>query len=180
MIKTIFLVLLAMAVLAIAAVLLIALRQPDNFRVERSVRIAAPAERIFPMINDMRQMNSWSPFVKKDPNIKGVYSGPDSGPGAAHDFQGNREVGSGRVRIVDAASPWRVAMKLDMTAPMQAHNDIVFSLVAEGNATQVTWAMEGPCPFLGKVMGVVFNMDSMVGGAFEEGLADLKLRAEKA
>ena len=85
-----------------------------------------------------------------------------------------------RVLIVDAASPLRVVMKLDMTTLLQAHNDIVFSLVAAGNATQVTWTMEGPSPVLGKVMGVVFNMDRMVGGAFEEGLADLKLRAEKA
>ncbi|RYF42033.1 MAG: polyketide cyclase, partial [Comamonadaceae bacterium] len=101
-------------------------------------------------------------------------------PGAGYDFKGNSEVGSGSLQIVQAEAPSRVQLKLDMTAPMEAHNDIVFSLVPEGNGTRVTWAMEGPCPFLGKVMGVVFNMDRMVGGAFEEGLADLKSKAEKA
>lgn len=180
MIKPVFLVLLGVAVLIVAAVLLIAARQPDTSRVQRSARIAAPAERIFPMINDLRLMNGWNPFVKKDPNLKGTYTGPAGGPGATYDFQGNKEVGTGRIQIVEAVSPSRVTMKLDMTAPMQAHNDIVFSLVPEGNATQVTWSMQGPAPFLGKVMGVIFNMDRMVGSAFEQGLADLKVRAEKA
>ena len=123
MIKPVFLVLLGVAVLIVAAVLLIAARQPDTSRVQRSARIAAPAERIFPMINDLRLMNGWNPFVKKDPNLKGTYTGPAGGPGATYDFQGNKEVGTGRIQIVEAVSPSRVTMKLDMTAPMQAHND---------------------------------------------------------
>lgn len=180
MIKTVLFVVLGLAVLAIAFVLLLAARQPDIFRVQRSATIAAPAERIFPLINDLKAMNSWSPFVRKDPAIQGSYRGPASGPGAGYDFKGNSEVGSGSVQIVAAQAPGRVQLKLDMTAPMEAHNDIVFSLVPEGAGTRVTWAMEGPCPFLGKVMGVIFNMDKMVGGAFDEGLADLKSLAEKA
>jgi hypothetical protein len=178
--KTIFFTLLGIVVLAAAFVLLLAARQPDTFRVQRSTLMAAPADRIFPLIADLRQMNSWSPFVKKDPNIKGSYSGPAAGPGAAYAFQGNSEVGSGNLRITEIAVPTKVALKLDMTAPMQAHNDILFTLEPEGGATRVTWAMQGPCPFIGKVMGVIFNMDKMVGGAFEEGLADLKIRAEGA
>jgi carbon monoxide dehydrogenase subunit G len=180
MIKTILFIVLGLAVLAVAIVLLLAVRQPDTFRVERAARIAAPPERIFPLINDMRQMNAWNPFVKKDPNLKGSYSGPASGPGAAYSFEGNKEVGSGSLRIVGATVPTSVAMKLDMTAPMKANNDILFSLVPEGQATRVTWSMEGPCPYLGKVMGVIFNMDKMVGGTFETGLADLKAKAERA
>lgn len=180
MIKTILLSLLGLAVLAVAFVLILASRQPDVFRVQRSALIAAPADRIFPMINDLKAMNSWSPFVKKDPNIQGSYRGPAAGPGAGYDFKGNSEVGSGSLQIVGAEAPSRVRLKLDMSKPMEAHNDIAFTLVPEGNGTRVTWAMEGPCPFLGKVMGVIFNMDKMVGGAFEEGLADLKSKAEKA
>lgn len=179
MIKTILFALLGLAVLAIAFVLLLAARQPDTFRVERTARIAAPAERIFPMINDLRAMNSWSPFVKKDPQIQGSYRGPASGPGAGYDFKGNSEVGAGSLQIVEVTAPSRVALKLDMSAPMKAHNDILFTLVLEGATTRVTWAMQGPSSFTGKVMDVIFNMDKMVGGAFEAGLADLKAKAEK-
>ena len=84
------------------------------------------------------------------------------------------------MRITDTAAPTRVAMTLHMTAPMEANNDILFMLAPEGGATRVTWTMQGPSPFLGKVMGVIFGMDKMVGGAFEEGLAELKIRAEGA
>ena len=180
MTKTILLTVLGLAVLAVAFVLLLAARQPDTFRVQRSALMAAPADRIFPLIADVRQMNTWNPFAKKDPAIRITYSGPAAGPGAAYAFEGNKEVGSGSLRVTEAAVPTRVAMKLDMTAPMEAHNDILFTIAPEGGATRVTWAMQGPCPFLGKVMGVIFNMDKMVGGAFEEGLAELKAHAEGA
>lgn len=179
MLRTILLVALGLAVLAIAAVLLLAMRQPDTFRVQRSTLVAAPAERIFPLIADLRQMNSWNPFVKRDPQVKGSYSGPAAGPGATYVFEG-KQAGSGSLRVTDTAVPTRVAMKLDMSAPMAAHNDVLFTLAPEGGATRVSWTMQGQSPFLGKVMGVVLNMDSMVGGAFEEGLAELKLRAEGA
>ena len=179
MLKTILLVTLGLVLLAIAAVLLLAARQPDTFRVQRSTLVAAPAERIFPLIADLRQMNSWNPFVKRDPQVKGSYSGPAAGPGATYVFEG-KQAGSGSLRVTDTAVPTRVAMKLDMSAPMAARNDVLFTLVPEGGATRVSWTMEGPSPFLGKVMGVVFNMDSMVGGAFEEGLAELRVRAEGA
>ena len=180
MVKTILLVVAGIAVLAIAFVLLLAVRQPETFRVQRSILMAAPADRIFPLINDIRQMNTWNPFAKKDPAIKITYSGPGAGPGAAYAFEGNKEVGTGSLRITDAAVPTRVAMKLDMVSPMEGHNDILFTLAPEGGATRVTWSMQGPWPFIGRVMGVIFNMDKMVGGAFDEGLADLKARAEGA
>jgi hypothetical protein len=179
MLKTLLLTVFGLAALAIAAVLLLAARQPDTFRVQRSILVGAPAERIFPLIADLSQMNSWNPFVKRDAQVKGSYSGPAAGPGATYVFQG-KEAGSGSLRVTDAAVPTRVAMKLDMSAPMEAHNDVLFTLAPEGGATRVSWTMQGPSPFLGKLMGVVFNMDSMVGGAFEEGLAELKLRAEGA
>jgi hypothetical protein len=179
MLKTILLTVFGLAALAIAAVLLLATRQPDTFRVQRSTLVAAPADRIFPLIADLRQMNSWNPFVKRDAQIKGSYSGPAAGPGASYVFEG-KQAGSGSLRVTDAAVPTRVAMKLDMSAPMAAHNDVLFTLAPEGGATRVTWTMQGPNSFPGRVMGVVFNMDGMVGGAFEEGLAELKVRAEGA
>jgi hypothetical protein len=179
MLKTVLLAGSGLAVLAVGAVLLLATRQPDTFRVQRSILVAAPADRIFPLIADLRQMNSWNPFVKRDPQIKGSYSGPAAGSGATYVFEG-KQAGSGSLRLTGTTVPTRVAMKLDMSAPMEAHNDVLFTLEPEGSATRVSWSMQGSSPFLGKVMGVVFNMDRMVGGAFEEGLAELKLRAEGA
>ena len=175
MIKTIAL----LSVAAVGALLLFAATRPDTFRVQRSASIKAPPERIFPLINDLHQFNSWNPYNKKDPAMRGAYRGPASGPGAGFDFQGNKEVGKGSIQIVDAA-PRKVTMKLDMLEPFEGHNTIEFSLVPQGDSTEVTWAMHGPSPFIAKLVGVFMNMDRMIGRDFEAGLSDLKARAERA
>ncbi|MBX3622811.1 MAG: SRPBCC family protein [Rhizobacter sp.] len=175
MIKTIALVI----VLAVGALLIYAATRPDVFRVERSATIAASPDKIQPLINDMQRFNGWNPYAKKDPAMKGTYRGPAAGPGAAFDFDGDKNVGKGSLQIVEPTGPGRVSMKLDMTAPMEAHNLIDFTLAPQAGGTQVTWSMQGPMPFMGKLMGVIFNMDKMVGKDMESGLASLKALAEK-
>ncbi len=179
MIKTTLLTLLGLVVLAIAVVAVIASQRPDTFRVSRSTSILAPAEKIFPLVNDVHAFNSWNPYALKDPDMKGSYSGPTAGPGAHYDFE-SKKAGSGSFEIVQVAAPSQVQMRLDMTAPFKAQNVIVFTMVSQGQVTQTTWAMEGPAPFLSKFMGVIFNMDKMIGADFEAGLANLKAKAEKA
>ncbi|MDO9112984.1 MAG: SRPBCC family protein [Polaromonas sp.] len=179
MIKTTLLTLLGLVVLAIAVVAVIALQRPDTFRVSRSTSIAAPAEKIFPLVNDVRAFNTWNPYALKAPEMKGSYSGPFIGPGAHYDFE-SKKSGSGSFEIVQAVAPSQVQMRLDMTAPFKTQNVITFTMVPLGAATQTTWAMEGPASFLSKFMGVIFNMDKMIGTDFDAGLAKLKARAEQA
>ena len=175
MLKTIALIL----VVLVAAALLYAATRPDSFRVERSSTIKAPPEKIFALINDLHQWEAWSPWEKIDPALKRTYSGAPAGKGAAYAWVGNKEVGSGSMEIVETTPPAKVALKLDFTAPFEAHNMVEFSLVREGDATRVTQAMFGPSPFISKLMSLVFSMDKMVGAKFEEGLANLKSIAEK-
>lgn len=179
MVKNILLGVLSLIVLAVLVIVLIASRRPDTFRVSRSATIAAPADKLFPMINDLRQFDTWNPYSQKDPQMKSSYSGPASGAGARSDFE-SKKAGSGSLEIVQATPPSEVKMRLNMTAPMKADNTVVFTLAPQGNSTQATWTMEGPAPFIAKCMGVIFNMDKMVGADFEAGLASLKARAEKA
>lgn len=179
MIKTILLSLLALLLLAIVVVAVMALQRPDTFRVSRSTSIAAPAEKIFPLVNDVRAFNTWNPYALKAPEMKGSYKGPFIGPGAHYDFE-SKKSGSGSFEIMQATAPSQVQMRLDMTAPFKAQNVITFTIVPQGAVTQTTWAMEGPAPFLSKFMGVIFNMDEMIGADFEAGLANLKAKAEKA
>lgn len=179
MTKTILLSILGLLVLAIAIVAAIASQRPDVFRVTRSATIQAPPDKIFPLINDVRAFNTWNPYNQKDPQMKGSYSGPASGPGAHYDFE-SKKAGSGSFEILQATAPAQVRMRLDMTAPFKVENTVIFSLAPKGNATEATWAMEGPSPFMAKFMGVLFNMDKMVGTDFEVGLANLKAQAEKS
>ena len=167
-------------VLAIIGILVYAATLSNTFQVQRSLRINASPEKIYPLINNMHGMNTWNPFAEADPEIKITYSGPESGKGARYDWTGNSKVGEGNIEITDAAAPNRVTLQLNMLKPLEAHNTVVFTLVPNGNGTDVTWAMNGERPFIGKVMDAVFNMDRMVGGQFEKGLAKLKSIAEKA
>jgi len=174
---TIIVVVLAVAVIAVLAY---AATRPDTFRVQRSTHIGAPADRIFPLIANLKSMNTWNPFVDPDPAIKITYSGPESGKGAAHTWSGNRKVGEGRIEITEASPPSKVAMQLDMLKPMKAHNAVEFTLRPNGGGTTVTWAMSGRQPFMGKLMTIFIDCDRMVGSQFEKGLASLKTLAEKS
>lgn len=156
------------------------LMQPDEFRVERSLEVAAPAEKIFPYLNDARKMNDWSPWAKLDPAMKQTYEGPELGVGASCSWEGNSKVGEGRQTITESVPNQLVKTKLEFFKPMQAVNTAEFALKSEGEKTTVTWSMYGPNNFIGKAVGLLMNCNKMVGKQFEDGLSNLKAIAEKA
>lgn len=166
-------------VIAIIGVLAYAATLPDTFRVQRSISVKASPEKIFPLINNLKDMNEWNPFAKQDPSIKITYSGPASGKGAAHAWT-SEKAGEGRLEITDSSPPSQVNMRLDMIKPMEGHNAIVFALQPQSGGTDVSWAMSGEYNYISKVICVFVNMDRMIGGEFEKGLADLKVMAEKS
>lgn len=165
--------------LAIAAVLILAARKPDTLHVRRTVSIKAPPEKIFPLIDNLRNNARWQPYYMKDPAMRIAYSGSESGPGAQVDFDGNRNVGSGRVTITGSAPPDEVTMRLQMFKPFAVDSAIKFTLVPRGETTDVTWAMQEQTPYMAKIMYVFLDIDHMVGTDFETGLANLKVIAEK-
>jgi carbon monoxide dehydrogenase subunit G len=175
MLKKILVVIVAI----IAIVLIWAAFRPNELLVQRTATINAPPEKIFPLLNDFHAWGSWSPWEKLDPAMKRTYSGPASGQGAVYAWEGNRDVGSGRMELVESTPPSKVGIKLDFLKPFEAHNHTEFTLAPNGNATNVTWTMRGPSPYMTKLMGIFFNMDKMVGSDFERGLANLKAVAEK-
>lgn len=163
---------------AVGAILIYAATRPDTFSIARAVTIAASAEAIFPLIDDYRRWAEWSPWEAKDPNMKRTLSGPARGTGASYAWDGNRNVGTGRMEILETSPPARVLIDLSFTRPMAARNTVEFTLAPDSGGTRVTWEMRGPSPFMSKLMGLVFNMDKMVGADFEAGLAKLKALAE--
>jgi uncharacterized protein YndB with AHSA1/START domain len=175
MFKTILLVL---AVL-IAGVLIFATTRPDTFTVQRSAAISAPPEKIFPLINDFKSWAGWSPYEKLDPAMQRTFSEPASGVGATYAWNSDGDAGAGSMKITDTTAPTKVALDLDFTKPMKTSNKVEFTLQPGPGGTQVTWAMHGPVPYVAKIMHLFFNMDKMIGGDFEKGLADLKAAAEK-
>lgn len=166
-------------VVLISGVLIFAATKPDTFRVERAAAIKAPPEKVFALINDFKRWDAWSPWEKKDPAMKRTWGATTSGKGAKYAWDGNNDVGQGSMEIADSISPSKIALKLDFIKPFEGHNTVEFTLEPKGDVTNVTWAMQGPAPFLSKVMQVFCSMDSMVGKDFEAGLANMKAAAEK-
>jgi uncharacterized protein YndB with AHSA1/START domain len=165
--------------IAIAAVLVLAATKPDTLRVQRSVGIKASPEDIFPLICDFRQWRNWSPYEQKDPAMKRTYSGAERGQGAVYAWDGDKNVGSGRMEILDASVPQRIVIKLDFFKPFEGHNTAEFTMLPQGDGTHVTWLMHGPVNLMSRLIQVFMNLDNMIGKDFETGLANLKTLTEK-
>lgn len=175
MLKTVLIVI----AVAVAALLAYAATRPDSFSVERSAVIKAPPEKIHALINAFTNWPRWSPWEKLDPDMKRTLGGPPSGVGSTYEWSGNGKAGAGRMEITDSQAPGKVTIKLDFIKPFEGHNTAEFTLVPQGDSTQVNWRMFGPSPFISKLIGVFFSMDSLIGKDFEAGLANLKAAAEQ-
>jgi len=165
--------------IAIAAVLILAATKPTTLRVQRSVSINAPPERIFSLISDFHQWVTWSPYEQKDPAMKRTYSGAERGKGSAYAWEGDKNVGSGRMEILEASPPQKVVIKLDFFTPFEGHNTAEFTMLPQGDGTHVTWVMHGPANFMSRLIQVFMNLDNLIGKDFEAGLANLKTITEK-
>lgn len=166
-------------VILVAAFLGFVASKPNDFRIQRTKRIKAAPEAIVENISDFRKWAAWSPYEKLDPAMKRTLSGAPSGTGSVYEWEGNSKAGMGRMEIIDVKPPTKVTIKLDFMKPFTAHNTAEFTLERNGEFTDVTWAMYGQSPFVAKAMGVVFNMDKMVGKDFDTGLTNLKTLAER-
>ena len=174
MIKTLGL----LALLLIVGVLVVAAFRPDTFRVERRLRIQAPPATVYGLIQDLHQFNRWNPWLRKEPGVKGEYGGPAAGVGARYGWSG-QEIGQGSMEITALKPAEEVRLRLDFVRPFEAHNQAVFQIRPQADgSSELSWAMEGPSPYLSKLMGLVFNMDRMVGNDFEQGLKNLQQLAE--
>lgn len=155
----------------------VATREP-NFRYTRSTTINAPASSVFPHVNDFHKWEAWSPWEKVDPMTKKTYGGAASGVGATYAWEGNSKVGSGNMMIIESRPNEFIKITIEFLKPMKATNTIEFTFAENAGQTVVTHSMFGCNSFLGKLMGLFMNMDTMVGGQFEKGLASIKAIAE--
>jgi hypothetical protein len=170
-----------LAIVAIIALLILFIAsRPSEFRTTRSAKIAAPPSVVFPHVNDFRSWDAWSPWAKLDPDCKNTYEGPAAGKGAKFHWAGNNQVGEGRMEIIESRPSELVRLRLDFLKPFKATNTAEFTFKPEGGSTNVTWSMFGRNNFMFKAMGLFMNCDKMVGGQFEQGLANMKSVVEKS
>ena|SRR6266550_5459326 len=171
--------LIAIAAIIVVFVVVVAL-QPSEFRIVRSATISAPAPAVFAQVNDFHNWEAWSPWAKLDPAAKATFEGPSTGTGAIFKWAGNKEVGEGSMTITESRPSDLIRIKLEFLRPFEATNSAEFTFKPEGNRTGVTWSMEGKNNFIAKAVCLFMNMDKMVGGQFEQGLAQMKAVVEAA
>jgi hypothetical protein len=171
-------ILLGVLILLIVFVVVVAL-QPSHYRIARSTTITAPPADVFAQLNDLHKFQDWSPWAKLDPEMKQTYEGAPTGAGAAYAWEGNKKVGQGRMSITESKENELVNMKLEFIKPFASVAATDFALKLEGNQTSLTWSMSGENNFMAKAFCMFMNMDKMVGGDFERGLAQLKEIVEK-
>jgi hypothetical protein len=164
-------------VLGVALAIVVS-RQPSDFRVTRSTTIDAPPSVVFPLVDDFHKWRGWSPWEKMDPELKRTYEGAPSGEGAVYSWVGNKQVGEGRMTIVESRPDELVRIKLEFFKPFRATNEGTFAFEPTSGQTRVTWSMTGCCNCMFKIMGLFMSMDKMVGKNFEDGLAAMKQLAE--
>lgn len=172
-------ILITVAVIIAVLAVVVAL-QPAEFRVARSATMSAPAQVVYAQVEDLRKWEAWNPWQKIDPAMKLTFAGPAAGPGASYSWVGNNQVGEGRLTIIESRPNDLVRIKLEFMKPFAATNTATFTFKSDGDKTTVIWSMEGRNNFIAKALHLVMNMDKMVGGQFEKGLADMKLVAEAA
>ena len=174
MLKTI---LISLAVIVIVLAVIVAL-QPSEFRVARSTTISASPATVFAQVNDFHKWEAWNPWGKIDPAMKQAYAGAPAGNGAIYTWAGNNEVGEGRMTITESRPNDLILVKLEFFKPFSGNSLAEFTFKLEGNQTVVTWSMTGQNNFMAKAVHLFMNMDKMIGGQFEKGLAEMKAVAE--
>jgi len=172
------LITLVIAAIVVALLLVFISTRPSEFRVTRSGVIPGPVAEVFPHVNELRKWEAWSPWARLDPNAKSTFEGPAAGTGASMAWAGNHQVGEGRMTIIESRANELVRFKLEFYKPFKATNTAEFTFRNEGSQTTVTWSMFGTNNFLAKAINLVINCDRMVGGQFEQGLANMRTVVE--
>lgn len=167
-------------VVAVGVFAVVVAMQPADYKVVRSTTISAPPEVVFDQVNDFHKWETWSPWEDLDPAMKRTHDGPPSGAGAIYGWVGNDKAGEGQMTITQSKAPERIKIKLEFVRPFQDAADVEFAFQEEGKQTKVTWSMSGKKnDFVSKAVCLCMNMEKMIGGDFEKGLASMKKLVEQ-
>ena len=170
--------LLLVLVLIVVGLVVVIARRPSEFRIERTTVVAAAPAAVFAQVNDFHKWDAWNPWAKMDPALKQGYEGAPAGAGAVYTWAGNRQVGEGRMTITESRPNDLIRVRLEFLKPVANTSLAEFTFKLQGTQTAVTWSMTGTNNFMAKAFHLVMNMDRMIGGQFDKGLADMKSAVE--
>ena len=163
-------------ILGAIVVILLVLAQvaPKDYHVSRSIIIDKARSEVFPYIRSVKNQDEWSPWKKKDPNMKQEFVGEDGQLGFVSKWEGNKQVGTGQQEIVEIVDGETLRTKLTFLKPWESQSDAYITCSDEGDGTKVEWGFSGRHKVPANVFMMFMNMDKAVGKDFNEGLASLK------
>lgn len=162
-------------VAGVGALLAVAARQSDEWYVIRGATMRATPQAVYAQLEDFHHWQAWSPWADRDPQAENRFEGAQRGAGAVFYWNGNDEVGEGRLTIEESQPPHWLKMKLQFIRPMPDEAQIEFVVIPRGEEVLVLWSVRGRHPnLLSKLFCMVMNLDGMIGPDYEHGLARLK------
>jgi len=176
--KKLLLGLAGLLVLTTGGIGVAASQQPDRTHIERSVQVQGTAADLEPHLVDFTAFLSWSPWSDLDPDQVTTFSDPPSGEGAWYAWEGNADVGKGRMDLT-RVQPGKVTHHLTFIEPFPAEADASILWVESGEGLEVTWTYDAENDFMAKTMSLFMDMDSLLGPDYEKGLASLKRNVER-
>jgi uncharacterized protein YndB with AHSA1/START domain len=148
---------------------------PSSGHVERATVIDAPPATLFAVLDDLRRVPDWSPWIENDPHAQLDYSSPTSGTGGALRWDGIR-LGAGGQTIVESVPNRRLVMQLDLGHGQPIRSE--FELSATASGTQLRWICktEFGINLFDRYSGLF--LESAIGRDLERGLANIQTLAE--
>lgn len=166
-----------LVLLAVAAC--VGLMMPMQWRVERTMTVAAPASVVFPLINDLQRWPEWTSWNETaDPSMRRSFNngGRTAGVGAEMSWTGD-DVGEGNLTISESVPGRLIRYDLELEQDgFRSTGAIVLDAARDG--VVVTWSTEGELGLnpLIRLMGPW--IEQAVGSDFDAGLTGLKRVAE--
>lgn len=164
----------------IGVLIILAFLVPKSYEVNRSVIINKSLPEVFAYLKFVKNQDNWSPWKKKDPNMKQESIGTDGEVGFISKWEGNKQVGTGEQEINYIEHNKHIKTQLRFLKPWKSTSDAYIKVTElEANQTNVTWGFTGNNPVPMNIFMLFFNFEKAVGKDFEEGLSSLKELLEK-
>ncbi|RMF58754.1 MAG: polyketide cyclase [Calditrichaeota bacterium] len=169
-------IILGVIVAILVILLVVAFFLPTDYVVEREITIQAPKDTLFSYLKYVKNQDEFSVWSQMDPNMKKEYRGTDGTVGFVSAWDSDHEqVGKGEQEIINIKEGERIDFELRFFEPFESKGYAYFITTALDSATtRVIWGFKGKSPYPFNLMLLLWDMDKMLGGDLEKGLANLK------
>ncbi len=146
----------------------------DEFELSRSIKIKAPADKVFSQVNDLKNWENWSPWLQHDNTIKITYADVTEGVRASYSWT-SQDSGEGTLTIVESVPNEMIKTIVDFKEQGSAEGHWKFE--PSGDDVKVTWGFYYKVDhYFGRYFNLV--MGFFLKASYDKGLNNIKKIAE--